>query len=331
MWSARSPEVTKIFSPLRTYSSPSRTAVVVMLAESEPVPGSVIAMPAQTPSNRASCSSSATRRDRGVAEPLPRHGEQQADVAPAHLLDRHHRGEVGAVLAPSRRRPRSPAHAGRAGSLRRAGLGQPVDHRREHVELLGVLVLGEVVLARDRSQHVHRDLVGLAHQRPEPLRVVEVDHQTSTAPSMTPTARRSRYHRSTGCSLTNPWPPSSWTPSRPIRMPWSAHSLAGERDLLAEVLARGGAAGGLVGQQPHRLQLDRDVGDHERHRLAVRDRLAERLALLDVRRHVVEHRLTGADREGAPGQPRRAARTRRTSSRRSRRARPPRTPRRPRA
>jgi hypothetical protein len=47
--------------------------------------------------------------------------------------------------------------------------------------------------------------VGLARQRPEPLRVVQVDgHQTSTAPSMTPTALRSRYHRSTGCSLTNP-------------------------------------------------------------------------------------------------------------------------------
>jgi len=34
--SARSPEVTKIFSPLRTYSSPSRTAVVRIAAESEP-------------------------------------------------------------------------------------------------------------------------------------------------------------------------------------------------------------------------------------------------------------------------------------------------------
>ena len=197
------------------------------------------------------------------------------------------------------------ADAGGAGALGRAGLGQPVDHRREHVELLGVLVLGEVVLARDRPQHVHRDLVRLADQGPELLRVVEIDgHQTSTAPSMTPTARRSRYHRSTGCSLTNPWPPSSWTPSRPIRMPWSAHSLAGERDLLGEVLAGGGAAGGLVGQQPHRLQLDRDVGDHERDRLAVGDRLAERLPLLDVRRHVVEHRLAGADRERAPGEPR---------------------------
>ena len=32
-----------------TYSSPSFTAVVVMLAESEPVPGSVIAIAAQVP------------------------------------------------------------------------------------------------------------------------------------------------------------------------------------------------------------------------------------------------------------------------------------------
>ena len=40
--SQRSPSVTKIFSPLRTHSSPSATAVVLMLAESEPVLGSVI-------------------------------------------------------------------------------------------------------------------------------------------------------------------------------------------------------------------------------------------------------------------------------------------------
>ena len=40
--SERSPSVTYIFSPLSTHSSPSATAVVLMLAESEPVPGSVI-------------------------------------------------------------------------------------------------------------------------------------------------------------------------------------------------------------------------------------------------------------------------------------------------
>ena len=84
MWSARSPEVTKIFSPLSTYSSPSRTAVVLMLAESEPVPGSVIAMPAQTPSNRASCSSSATL---AIAElPRPWRGiESSRPTSPQHI------------------------------------------------------------------------------------------------------------------------------------------------------------------------------------------------------------------------------------------------------
>ena len=87
-------------------------------------------------------------------------------------------------------------------------------------------------------------------------------------------------------------------------MPLLGAELAGQRDLAGEVLAGGGAGRGLVGEQPHRLQLDRDVGDHERHRLAVGDRLAERLALLDVRRHVVEHGLAGADGERAPGEAR---------------------------
>src|ERR687885_2995664 len=58
--SARSPEVTKIFSPFRTYSSPSRRAVVRMAAESEPASGSVMAIEAQRPSKRSSCSSFAT-------------------------------------------------------------------------------------------------------------------------------------------------------------------------------------------------------------------------------------------------------------------------------
>ena len=36
--------------------------------------------------------------------------------------------------------------------------------RGEHVELLGVLVLGEVVLARVRAEHLGRHLVGLGDQ-----------------------------------------------------------------------------------------------------------------------------------------------------------------------
>ena len=41
--SAMSPPVMKVFSPLITHSSPSRTAEVRMLRASEPAPGSVIA------------------------------------------------------------------------------------------------------------------------------------------------------------------------------------------------------------------------------------------------------------------------------------------------
>ena len=58
--SARSPVVTKIFSPLSTYSSPSSMAVVRIAAESEPASGSVIAIAAHLPPKRLSCSSSAT-------------------------------------------------------------------------------------------------------------------------------------------------------------------------------------------------------------------------------------------------------------------------------
>ena len=60
MWSAREPEVTKILVPLRTHSSPSRVAVAVTAAESEPNDGSVIAIDAHTLPKRSSCSSVAT-------------------------------------------------------------------------------------------------------------------------------------------------------------------------------------------------------------------------------------------------------------------------------
>ena len=121
---------------------------------------------------------------------------------------------------------------------------------------------------------------------------------------MTPAARRSRYQRSTGCSLTKPWPPSSCTPSEPICIPFCGAEPAGDRRLAAEVLALVGAAGGPVGGEPHAVALDPDVGDREGDALAVGDRFAERLAVVDVGDDVVEHRLRGADRERAPGDPR---------------------------
>ena len=59
--SARMPEVMKIFSPLTTYSSPSRTAVVRKDATSVPPPGSVmpsaaICSPRSTPGITSACS-----------------------------------------------------------------------------------------------------------------------------------------------------------------------------------------------------------------------------------------------------------------------------------
>lgn len=61
------------------------------------------------------------------------------------------------------------------------------------------------------------------------------------------------------------------------------------------------AARGAPRQQAHRLDLDADVGDHERHRLSVRDRLAERVPIVAVRDRVVEHGL--CDPDGQRAQP----------------------------
>jgi len=83
MWLAREPAVTKIFSPLMTYSSPSSLAVVVTAAESDPKPGSVIAIAAHTFPSLASCSSVADTGDRCVAKPLVGHRKQQRDVTPS--------------------------------------------------------------------------------------------------------------------------------------------------------------------------------------------------------------------------------------------------------
>ena len=142
------------------------------------------------------------RRNGGVAESLPGHRQQQADIPPAHLHDRKHRSQVRAVAVPAVAVALRLAGAGRPGSAGRSTFVEPVDQRREHVELLRILVLGEVVLPRDRPQDLERHRVGLLDQRLELLRYLEIDHQTSRPPSMTPAARRSRYQRSTGYSLT---------------------------------------------------------------------------------------------------------------------------------
>ena len=91
--SARSPEVTKIFSPLRMYSPvvSSSLAVVRIAAESEPASGSVMAIAAHLPPKRSSCSSLATaaiaawpRPWRGMASSRPT-SPQHISIRPTRL------------------------------------------------------------------------------------------------------------------------------------------------------------------------------------------------------------------------------------------------------
>ena len=100
------------------------------------------------------------RGDRRVAEALARHREQQADVAPAELDDAEHGREVGAVaVALVRRRLARGARRRRRRRRCRRPRSSPSISDGEHVELLRIGVLGLVVLARDRPEHLGRDLV----------------------------------------------------------------------------------------------------------------------------------------------------------------------------
>ncbi len=109
--------------------SSSRLAVARIAAESEPASGSVIAIAAQRPPKRSSCSGVGDRGDRRLAETLAGHRQQQADVAPAHLDDAEHDGHVARRCGCRSRRSFARAaeasalaasRAGRAGAAERA-------------------------------------------------------------------------------------------------------------------------------------------------------------------------------------------------------------------
>ncbi len=152
--------------------------MVRIAAESEPASGSVIAIAAHLPSKRCFCSSSATA---AIAElPSPWRGiDSSRPTSPQHIsvmaiteamlepfLLPLGLGRFSAFSADL-------AAAGGAGAAGRVGVVHAVDQRGEHVELLRVLVLGEVVLARDRPQDLLRDLVGLLLEGLELLRDFE--------------------------------------------------------------------------------------------------------------------------------------------------------------
>ena len=61
-----------------------------------------------------------------------------------------------------------------------------------------------------------------------------------------------------------------------------------------------GAARRAQRQEAHSFELDGDVGNGERHCLAIADRLAERDAVVAIFDDVVEHGLCRADRERRP-------------------------------
>ena len=179
-----------------------------------------------------------------------------------------------------------PVRAGRrivAGARRRAWAAFCLDHGREHVQLIRVGVLGAVVLARDRPQHVLPPPCAPGRERLQLLGDLEVDQsQTSQRPLHHPGRAQVAVPALDGVFLGVAVAAEQLHAVRPDRIACSAHERARERRLADELAARLGEAGGAVGRQSHRLELDRDVGDHERDRLAVGDRLAERDPLVDV-------------------------------------------------
>src|SRR5690349_3638845 len=77
----------------------------------------------------------------------------------------------------------------------------------------------------------------------------------------------------------------------------------GQRRLPGERKPLGGTRSGPARHELHALELDPDVRDHERHRLAMTDRLAEGLARVHVRRDVVEHRPRRTEGQRTPAEP----------------------------
>ena len=105
---ARMPVVTKIFSPLMTQCSPSRRALVWIAFESEPQPGSVMAIESAVDPQRsfcsgvpAACSAALPRASGRLAQ---RHRVAPAGADAEEHLERGRRRVVGPRCAASRER-----------------------------------------------------------------------------------------------------------------------------------------------------------------------------------------------------------------------------------
>src|SRR5690606_21282981 len=96
--SQRWPPVQYIFSPLSTHSSPSSSAVVEMAAESEPAPGSVIAMAQYSLPNCSFCSAVPT----AMIAALPRPPLGTDSIRPISPQDISSTPSTPCMLAPLR-------------------------------------------------------------------------------------------------------------------------------------------------------------------------------------------------------------------------------------
>ena len=160
--------------------------MVRIAAESEPASGSVIAIAAQLPAEARELLLGGDRRDRGVAQALARDRQREADVAPAQLDAWPSTVDMLVPLRPP---------VGLRGLLARcpqvtevvlllvsvfwlapaappAPVPVPEAFRpsmtaENRSSSAGVVMLAEVVLARDRAEHLIGDGAGLLHQRDE--------------------------------------------------------------------------------------------------------------------------------------------------------------------
>ena len=113
--------------------------------------------------------------NRRIAQTLARHGQQQADIAPAQLHHTEQRCQVAAVLDAVLLFTGGAALARRTGA---DGIGRAfvhaVEQRGKQIQLLGIGVLGLVVLARDRPEIMPGHLLRLLLQAAEFLRGFQI-------------------------------------------------------------------------------------------------------------------------------------------------------------
>src|SRR6478752_10041827 len=258
-----------------------------MLAESEPVPGAVIAIPAHTPSNRFSCSSSATL---AIAElPSPWRGiESSRPTSPQHIsaIDMTEARLVPFLTPPSseddessRFTPAAPAPSlapdSESPSIIAASRSSSLGYACSALSYLREIGRSMFIATWCAWPTSGRNFLGSS--RLMATIGVPVQSGAKRAFEWGGSYQHRTFHDADGPEvavpplhrvfLDEPVAAQQLHPVEPDLHALVGAQLSRQRDVAGDVLARGGSAGCLPGEEPHRLQLDRDVGDHERHRL----------------------------------------------------------------